>query len=349
MYYQSRFSKTTKEAGNINNCWVVITSINPPNPRVYEFLKLGYKLVVVGDTTTNNSEWENISNNSLHYLSIDKQDNLFPKLSKLIGYKTYARKNFGYLYAILNGAEEIFDTDDDTFIRAEAISLFENIEKCTFYEVNGGESFNPYLFFAENSGIWPRGYPLRLVSSARWHLENEQTIVESNKNLNIDILQTLVNLEPDVDAIYRLTVSDAIQNFSISKSILNINPPILTPGNTQSTIWLNKKKFKYLYTPRWVSFRFCDILKMYIAQKNSHLSYAGFWTEQIRNPHDYLEDFESEISCYLHTEMVIKYLNNSNKTKLSEIYSDLTKLGVANESEVETSLMFENLVSKLMP
>jgi hypothetical protein len=302
----------------------------------------------VGDTTTNNSEWENISNNSLHYLSIDKQDNLFPKLSKLIGYRTYARKNFGYLYAILNGAEEIFDTDDDTFIRVEAISLFENINECTFYEVNGGESFNPYLFFTENSGIWPRGYPLRLVSSARWHLENEQTIVESNKNLNIDILQTLVNLEPDVDAIYRLTVSDAIQNFSISRSILNINPPILTPGNTQSTLWLNKKKFKYLYTPRWVSFRFCDILKMYIAQKNSHLSYAGFWTEQIRNPHDYLEDFESEITCYLHTEMVIKYLNNSNKTNLSEIYSELTELGVTKESEVETSLMFENLVSKLI-
>jgi hypothetical protein len=302
----------------------------------------------VGDTTTNDSEWQSISNNSLHYLSIDTQDNLFPKLSKLIGYKTYARKNFGYLYAISNGAEEIFDTDDDTFIRAEAIPLFENINGCTFYEVNGGESFNPYLFFTENSGIWPRGYPLRLVSSARWHLEDEQTIVKTNKNFDIDILQTLVNLEPDVDAIYRLTVSDAIQNFPISKSILSINSPILTPGNTQSTIWLNKQKFKYLYTPRWVSFRFCDILKMYIAQQNAHLSYAGFWTEQIRNPHDYLQDFESEISCYLHTDLVIKYLNNSNKNNLSEIYDDLTKLGVARESEVETSSIFENLISELI-
>jgi len=302
----------------------------------------------VGDTATNDSEWHNISNNSVHYLSYDKQDNLFPKLSKMIGDKTYARKNFGYLYAIANGAEEIFDTDDDTFIRPEAIPLFKNIKNCTFYEVNGGESFNPYLFFTKNSGIWPRGYPLRLVSSARWRLEEKQAIVESNKSVNIDILQTLVNLEPDVDAIYRLTVSDAIHNFPISESILNINSPILTPGNTQSTIWLNKKKFKYLYIPRWVSFRFCDILKLYIAQKNSRLSYAGFWTEQIRNPHDYLRDFESEITCYLHTELVINYLNNSNTANLSEIYSDLTKLGVASESEVETSLMFENLVSELI-
>jgi hypothetical protein len=87
---------------------------------------------------------------------------------------------------------------------------------------------------------------------------------------------------------------------------------------------------------------------MYIAQKNSRLSYTGFWTEQIRNPHDYLKDFELEITCYLHTELVINYLNNSNRTNLSEIYSELTKLGVANESEVETSLMFENLVSELI-
>ncbi len=331
-----------------NNCWVVITTINSPRKRINDFLLLGWKIVVVGDQTTKHSDWVSVTTNSLHYLSPETQDNLFPELSELIGFKNYARKNIGYLYAIQNGATAIFDTDDDTFLRKSAINYFENFDKCEFYEVTGGDLFNPYLFYARGSEIWPRGYPLRHVSPDKKSLREGQTISKLNQRTNFDILQTLVNSEPDVDAVYRMTVTDKISDFDVSPSIIKIQPGVFTPGNTQSTLWANEKKFKYLYIPRWVSFRFCDILKMYIAQKNSELAYAGFWTDQIRNPHDYMIDFKSEIECYLQTEPVIEYLKQSNKSNLRDIYQDLNELGIGNEMEVEAAGQFEQIVSDLL-
>jgi len=309
---------------------------------------MGWQIVVVGDLSTNHAEWHSVVSDSLHYLSPTDQDKLFPEFSKIIGYKNYARKNIGYLYAAMNGATQIFDTDDDTFIRKESLVYFKDFNNCDFFDVNGEDFFNPYLYFAEGSDIWPRGYPLRFVSSDKRKLRQGQTISKSNSRINFDVLQTLVNSEPDVDAIYRMTVTDNIKDFEVSSSILKINKPIFVPGNTQSTLWINSKKFRFLYVPRWVSFRFCDILKMYIAQRYSELAYAGFWTDQIRNPHDYMVDFESEIECYLQTEPAIKYLKSTSESNLAKIYKDLFELRICKELEAEAAGMFENLMKELI-
>ena len=330
-----------------NNCWVVITTINSPRQRINDFLLMGWKIVVVGDLSTNHNEWDSVTNDSLHYLSPEAQAKLFPTFSKIIGYRNYARKNIGYLYAAMNGAQQIFDTDDDTFIRKEALTYLSNFNNCEFYDVYGSDFFNPYLYFAEGSEIWPRGYPLRFISNDKKTLRQGQTIIKSNKKIDFDILQTLVNSEPDVDAIYRMTVTDKVKDFDVSASVLKINKPIFVPGNTQSTLWINREKFRFLYIPRWVTFRFCDILKMYIAQKQSELAYAGFWTDQIRNPHDYMVDFESEIDCYLKTEHVINYLKSTTESNLARIYEGLFAIGISNEMEAEAADIFENLMNEL--
>ena len=47
------------------------------------------------------------------FLSVEKQKTLGYRIHDLIPYKSYARKNIGYLYAIQHGAKVIYETDDD--------------------------------------------------------------------------------------------------------------------------------------------------------------------------------------------------------------------------------------------
>jgi hypothetical protein len=59
---------------------------------------------------------------------------------------------------------------------------------------------NPYAYFGQPS-VWPRGYPLEMVS------ENAEAANCSKFKISNDlplIQQGLVNGDPDVDAIYRL-------------------------------------------------------------------------------------------------------------------------------------------------
>jgi hypothetical protein len=329
----------------MNKRWIVITSIYLPTDVVLKKLQFGYSVVVVGDKKTPHDAWMKISIPNFYYLSPDEQESLFPEFSRILGFGTYARKNLGYLFAIMNGAESIWDTDDDTFIRQEALPMLSDFNLCEHYSVEGKGFFNPYQFFAKGSQMWPRGYPLRNIAKDKLMLNDQLQIKKVKQLSNFDILQTLVNLEPDLDAIYRMTVGDSIMDFPIDNKIINIGEGVVSPGNTQSTLWLNKDKFKYLYIPRWVTFRFCDILKMYIAQSKADFSYAGFWSDQIRNPHDYMIDFESEVDCYLKTEPLVELLKNTNANTLAEIYRVLEQNDICNSQEVHAAEVFEELVS----
>jgi hypothetical protein len=338
------------ESTNLNsrNTWLVITSIYPQREELLQTLDLGWSVVIVGDLKTPKNTWSSIKRDDFYYLSPESQAELFPEFSSLIGFGTYARKNIGYLFAISKGARAIWDTDDDTYIRKEAKPYLTNINSCQFSRVSGDDYFNPYVYFAPKSGLWPRGYPLRKISSHRRNLPESLEIVSSNQSFDFDILQTLVNIEPDLDAIYRMAISDEPLNFNFSNEILGLDKAVISPGNTQSTLWINPAKFVYLYIPRWVSFRFCDILKMYIAQSRSKLAYGGFWSEQYRNPHDYMVDFESEVQCCLNTERVVAHLANSDAVSLEAIYLELAELGVCSMAEVAAASLFESSVLDLL-
>jgi hypothetical protein len=331
---------------NNRDTWMVITSIYTPRKTLIESLSLGWSVVVVGDEKSPHGEWSTIKLENFHYLDPEKQKKLFPEFSVLMGFGTYTRKNIGYLFAIQNGAKAIWDTDDDTLIRENAKSYFQNLEGCEFYEVNGGGYFNPYKFFTNQKSLWPRGYPLRKIANERVVTAEDLGIVRLNRAPKFDILQTLVNLEPDLDAIYRMTVGDEVLDFDCDSRIVILNGKTVSPGNTQSTLWVNPDKFKFLYVPRWVSFRFCDILKMYIAQRYSQLAYAGFWSEQDRNLHDYLVDFESEVECYLKTELVVEFLQGSEVSSLCDVYKGLYHEGLCREEEIQAAALFEELVER---
>jgi hypothetical protein len=331
----------------MENRWIVITSIYKPNQVILDNLEVGYSVVIVGDKKTPSKFWQLKSFSRFHYLSVEDQELYFPEFSKLIGFNTYARKNIGYLFAIMNGATSIWDTDDDTYIRPGALEQLTDLELCINFQLEGSGYFNPYAFFATGSELWPRGYPLRSVAEDKYSNLNKFNVSKLPEMPKLDILQTLVNLEPDLDAIYRMVIGDHIQDFDLDNRIIHLGKNVISPGNTQSTLWMNPEKFKYLYVPRWVSFRFSDILKMYIAQTRSRFAYAGFWSEQIRNPHDYMIDFESEVTCYLNTEKVVELLLGLESTSLAEIYMSLSQIGVCNTQEIEASLIFEEHVKDL--
>ena len=90
---------------------IIITTINEPTEQIIYYTKvIGWDLIVVGDSKTNDASYKNID---CIYLGLDEQQSLFPSIYNKIPLKSYTRKMFGYLYAIKNKYEIIYDTDDD--------------------------------------------------------------------------------------------------------------------------------------------------------------------------------------------------------------------------------------------
>ena len=113
--------------------------------------------------------------------------------------KSYWRKLVGYLYAIEQGAEYIYETDDDKaatdgllgFKYAESAGLEYDCE-----EETTSMFVNPYAYFGQPS-YWPRGYPLELatgsINCSWFKLADSLPVIQ----------QGLVNGDPDVNVIYR--------------------------------------------------------------------------------------------------------------------------------------------------
>ena len=101
-----------------------------------------------------------------------------------------------------------------------------------------------------------------------------------------------------------------------------------------------------MYLPAFVTFRFTDILRGLVAQpimwiKGYYLGFTKATVAQERNPHNYLNDFESEIPCYLMAEKVIDIVLNAIKTEYSIAenlylsYTALFKNGIVTKQETE--------------
>ena len=77
-------------------------------------------LVVVGDTKSP-KDW---SLPGVHFLDVERQKRLGLRLHDALPYRHYARKNIGYLFATMNGARTIYETDDDN----ELLGGFETFD-----------------------------------------------------------------------------------------------------------------------------------------------------------------------------------------------------------------------------
>src|SRR5271157_1374206 len=91
---------------------IIITTINGCTPAVQKYTEekfADWQLIVVGDNKTPSIK----PSGNLTFLSVQDQEKLGYKIIGKTPYNQYCRKNIGYLYAIKNGAELIYETDDD--------------------------------------------------------------------------------------------------------------------------------------------------------------------------------------------------------------------------------------------
>eukprot|EP00081_Caenorhabditis_elegans_P013959 NP_493110.2 Uncharacterized protein CELE_F56H6.9 [Caenorhabditis elegans] len=306
------------------NRWIVVTSVSQPTEDVKRLAAIeDWNLVVVADTKTP-LDWklENV-----HFLSVAYQKQLPFTLVSELPYKSYTRKNIGYLYAISKGAEWIYDTDDDNKpydkLGLKQFDYEDQVSGVRFLPQNASgisqRLFNPYRFYGMD-GMWPRGFPLEHFEK---HTNGNNSQVLCYKMKRAAVQQGLVHHDPDVDAIYRLLNAD--KNNGLNVEFNKFAPPITlsvgtySPWNSQNTLF-HKSAFHTMFLPTTVSFRTTDIWRSFISQKILHLSgltvsFVSTNAVQFRNAHDYLKDFKNEKQVYEDSGKMIEFLHNWNCTR----------------------------------
>jgi len=273
----------------------------------------GWVTVVVGDRKTP-STWKA---DKVVFLSLDEQYNTFPAFAKAINENTYVRKMVGYLYAIKNGADFIFETDDDNIPYCNALDVIEK-DVIDDKKIKCIESSNGWLNIYKEFGAtdaWPRGYPIQLL-----HSFAETKI--SDSHLPWDVCQYLADEDPDVDAIFRITKGQRI--FFKRDHQFGLAYNSFSPFNSQATLW-KKEAFPLLFLPVGVTDRVTDILRGYISlaclkKKGSTLKVASPVVYQHRNVHNLLKDFEQEADLYLHAENWARALMHIDGNNMIELF-----------------------------
>jgi STELLO glycosyltransferases len=316
-----------------NTPTVVITSIFNPTEAVRRFANLkDWQLIVVADNKTP-TNWEQ---QGAYLLSVDEQRESDLRISARLPWNHYCRKLLGYLYAIRAGAPVIYDTDDDNLPQDNwHLPPFDGDYATSQPDLG---FVNIYASFTEQH-IWPRGFPLEQILDPQTLLLEEQL---STQPIRVGVWQGLADGDPDVDAIYRLTLN--------KPCIFRRRPPIaldqgtFCPYNSQNTFY-RPEFYALLYLPAFVTFRFTDILRGLVAQPIlTRLGYRLGFLEatvfQERNPHNYLRDFESEIPCYLHPQKILELVDRVIDTtetvenNLGKAYEALCVAGIVPPEEL---------------
>lgn len=303
--------------------WIVITSIQQPTKQIHALSKLpNWHIVVVGDKKTP-PDWHL---DHCIYLSPSIQLELGFELASLLPWNHYSRKNIGYLYAIAQGADLIYETDDDN----EPLGSLDPLEEFSFlpFIETNQTTVNIYAYFGKAS-IWPRGYPLEKLSFS------EDFQIHPENYCRIGIEQGIVNGDPDVDAIYRLTQGKEVF-FNAANSCF-LPPGVFCPFNSQNT-YFHREAFFSLYLPSTVSMRVSDIWRGYIAQRviwdrGLVLAFSGPTAFQKRNTHCLLKDLSEEYDLYTKSGLLVDFLRNWQSSSLEHLIDSLVKNQFFKEEE----------------
>jgi hypothetical protein len=316
------------------NQWIVITTVYPPTEGVRRFSQLeGWRTIVVGDKKTPTG-W---ACEGIRFTSSKEQETMPWKITKHLPWNHYCRKMIGYLCAMEAGAHIICDTDDDN------IPMpgwgFPEFHATVQVSAPGKNFINIYKHFSDQH-IWPRGFPLN-------HIGNPDAILFETdfrkETVRVGAWQGLVDGDPDVDAIYRLTVNAPCTFKKKDPVVLDMGT--VSPFNSQNTAF-TRELFPLLYLPAYVTFRFTDILRGFIAQPimwqhRYRLGFTSATVVQKRNPHDPMKDFVSELPCYLHAERIVDIVGgvaasgNSVAENLFSAYEHLHRQGIVEKRELD--------------
>ncbi|XP_060066965.1 uncharacterized protein LOC132547214 [Ylistrum balloti] len=323
--------------------WAVVFTISPPSKAVKNMTSLSdWCLVIVADTSTPPestyvTKLESAAKR-VKYLSVEEQSFLYPLLSDIIPFNHFGRKNIGYMYAIHHKAKFIWDFDDDNDGTVD-LDDFKTDVHFPYVTICKGEQdtlVNPYPYFGvAETYTWPRGFPLQ-------DIKNKTTIPKlcnSTDAVNLGIIQSLANDQPDIDAVYRMT-RDAPFNFQATRKS---HRPFVLPGNSfapvnsQATLWLGPA-FPYLALPISINGRVSDIWRGYIAQyflhrKDIRLAFSPPYVIQDRNVHNVLRDFNAELSLYQKSKQLVSFLSSEKANSRPNIVQMYEKLYTRNYLE----------------
>lgn len=284
--------------------WIVITTIQAPTAQVRFLCALpNWTTVIVADYKTPWKPWqEDKSHGCAHFLSVQDQVSLGYSIVAHLPLNNYGRKNVGYLFAIQHGAREIYETDDDNQPSGAGVAMLPLGEE-PFARVADPalRVQNPYAFFGRPD-IWPRGYPLNKVNASRAPRVAKADVLCPQKEYPIQ--QGIVDLDPDVDAIFRMTQAPSVGKvkFRTDRGPLALGKGTYCPYNTQNTL-SRYKAFWGLLVPVTTTMRVCDIWRSYWVQRvlwdiGEELLFLPATAEQVRNPHDFHKDFLEELDLY---------------------------------------------------
>ena len=313
--------------------YAVITTIQAPTRAVLSLgshlKKHGVPLVVVGDRKgpMEYDDWT-------EFLPIDSQYHLPFKLAGMLPEMHYARKNLGYLQAFRDGAQCIYETDDDN-----APEDWWNMQTSSNFNaaiLSADHWLNVYSLYTQLN-IWPRGLALDSI-------RNSGTIA-GRQEVFAPIRQGLANGSPDVDAIWRLTMdSDVI---FAKRGPVALAERVWCPFNSQNT-WWSKEAFPLMYLPSFVSFRMTDIWRSFVAQRclwemGGKLVFNDADVFQERNPHNLIRDFADEVDGYLHNHRITEALGSASLSKmpsgtcdnLIKCYETLVGIGIIQKEEMQ--------------
>lgn len=315
----------------------VITSILPPTDAVGSFAAsqdLG-AVIVVGDRKSPSS----YPLGGVRFMSVTEQEALGWRVLAQLPYNHYCRKVLGYLEAVSSGAEVIFESDDDNLVMSG--------KSCAIWRAESALEFGPaadtlrfvnvYRHFTDQF-IWPRGLPLRAILGSN---ANPEVAVPSGAEHRIGVWQGLAQGDPDVDAIYRLAHGGECQ--FRDQPPVTLAPRVVCPFNSQNTAFL-AELLPLMYLPAFVTFRYTDILRSLVAQPilwatGLRLCFVPASVVQLRNAHDLLRDFESEVPMYLTTERAIELVANEVRAgqsiadNLASAYAALERGGIVESRE----------------
>lgn len=287
--------------------FIITTTINKPTEATLKFAtiadKKDFTFVIVGDTKTPHEMYEQLesSHNNVVYLSPEKQTELYPELSEIIGWKTIQRRNIGFVYAYQQGAEIVATVDDDNIPyeswgdnimvgREIEVDLYENTS-CPYFDA---------ISTTEHSDLWHRGFPIE-------YLQVKNNIEYRGKVKMTPLVQAeFWDGDPDIDAICRLSKKPIVKFKPFEPFTTNQ----LTPFNSQNT-FLHRNVLKH-YSVFPYTGRMDDIWGSYVMQHHfpNSVIFAKASVYQARNPQDLVKNLENEVIGYRNTLTLLDNLKD---------------------------------------
>jgi len=333
------------QAGGMHSCrnWSVVTTIFEPSEAVKVAAKLtGWCIVIVADTKTpadymSRSRLDQVQ--GAVFLNVELQRKMIDAgdaFVRAVPWGHFSRKNIGYLYAIRNGAQFIFDFDDDNELnrrdgrtRSPIPGDSDRLIDMHAVSLESGHLLNPYPLMkpgVSEHDVWPRGFPLELIKFNFSHGVIKQSSVPFCLD-RIAVVQSCANHDPDVDAIYRLTRPLPF-NFKAGKGVI-VPPGIYTPYNAQATVH-TKRALWATFLPSTVPGRVSDIWRSYFSERlfaelDLSIAFVPPRVTQIRNAHNYLGDMNAEEDLYYKTSKLVEFLEGwrDNSKELPERMENL--------------------------